>query len=272
MVNDSRAQSHRLVPGGVVLSPWQPELMRYGPGRVIEATERRAEGVTHLQVLMWTGCVSLVPDSLVLPISASHFDRLVRELRVPPSAPDRCSSWLRTHEPTCTPRLSYTDCCQSAFTSCCCSVTHHQPSAAPPSCRSGLGESDMVEANVRKGDSEETPSSTSSVSTDETTESVSPAVGLRSKQKRPPWKYWRRIGPEPQHRQPGTTRPASFPVPQTSASPNHSSLFQSLPATKGRRANIRDVFGTANFKPRPPAGLRSSSGNNVTTAYTAQKS
>lgn len=56
-----------------------------------------------------------------------------------------------------------------------------------------------------------------------------------------------------------TTQPVSFsiPEPQISASPNHSSLFQSLPGTRGRRANIRDILSTTSFKPRPPVGLQS---------------
>ncbi|KAK9516281.1 hypothetical protein VZT92_024222 [Zoarces viviparus] len=67
-----------------------------------------------------------------------------------------------------------------------------------------------------------------------------------------------------------TSRPERFssPVPQIGASPNHSSLFQSLPGAKGRRANIRDVFAITDFKPRPPAGLRPFSGYNAATVHT----
>uniref|UniRef100_A0A3B4YTM0 DUF4537 domain-containing protein n=1 Tax=Stegastes partitus TaxID=144197 RepID=A0A3B4YTM0_9TELE len=41
MVNDSRAQSHCLVPGDVVLSPWEPNLKRFGPGRVIALNSKQ---------------------------------------------------------------------------------------------------------------------------------------------------------------------------------------------------------------------------------------
>lgn len=42
MVNHHiRVQTHRLVPGDLVLSPWEPDVRRYGPGRVMAATERR---------------------------------------------------------------------------------------------------------------------------------------------------------------------------------------------------------------------------------------
>lgn len=48
-----------------------------------------------------------------------------------------------------------------------------------------------------------------------------------------------------------------FPVPPLSASPNHSALFLSLPATKVRRGNVRDVL---QFKAHPRSGTG-------TTAY-----
>lgn len=61
----------------------------------------------------------------------------------------------------------------------------------------------------------------------------------------------------------------SCPGPQISASPNHSPLFLSLPGSKGRRANIWDVFGPTTFKPRPPAGLLPSSGSDAAAVYTS---
>ncbi|XP_044048317.1 uncharacterized protein C11orf16 homolog [Siniperca chuatsi] len=292
MVIHTRARTHCLVPGDAVLSPWEPDLIRYGPGRVMAATERRdgfgVDGVTSLRVLMWDGCVSLVPGSLVLPISPSQHDRIVRELQIPKSASSRCCNWLCARSSSCTPQLFCSDWCQSS--SSCCPVTNHRPCSFPPSCRSSCGRRDGFEraeqdkqvhlndTDVGKSDPEVPSSSSSSLSLseDETRATFPPAVKLRSKQQRPPWRYWRRTGPEPQHRQPGSAVPRrtsqpvrfSFPVPQISASPNHSSLFQSLPGAKGRRVNIRDVFGTTTFKPRPPVGLQPFSDNNATTVYT----
>ncbi|XP_008292999.1 uncharacterized protein C11orf16 homolog [Stegastes partitus] len=293
MVNDSRAQSHCLVPGDVVLSPWEPNLKRFGPGRVIAATEHRdsfrADAVTSLRVLMWNSCVSLVPGSLVLPVSASHYDRIVRELQIQTPAPSPYCSRLCARSSSCTPQMFCTDCCQSASASCCCSVSNRWPYIAPHSCRASLGGSDRFDraeqhkqvnlrnADVRKDDSSSSSSSSSSsLSEDETRASNSPAMKLNSKQQRPPWKYWRRTGPEPQHRQPGSAPPRrssqpfrfSFSVPQISTSPNHSSLFQSLSGSKERRGNIRDVFGMTHFKPRPPVGLQSFTGNKATTIHT----
>lgn len=41
MANHTRAHTYCLVPGDAVLSPWEPDLRRYGPGRVMAAIERR---------------------------------------------------------------------------------------------------------------------------------------------------------------------------------------------------------------------------------------
>lgn len=41
MVNDSRGRTCRLAPGDAVLSPWEQDLRRYGPGQVVAATEHR---------------------------------------------------------------------------------------------------------------------------------------------------------------------------------------------------------------------------------------
>lgn len=46
MVNRSRAPACSPVPGDAVLSPWEPDLRRYGPGRVTVAP-REAMGFTE---------------------------------------------------------------------------------------------------------------------------------------------------------------------------------------------------------------------------------
>lgn len=161
---------------------------------------------------MWNGCVSLVPASLVLPISASHHDRIVRELQIPTSTPGQYSNWLYSRTFSCTPQLFCTHCCQSS--SCCCSVTNHQPCVLPRSSRSSLGKTDgfekaerdvradLEDTDVRRSDPEVPSSPSSCLSEDDLRATFPPAVKLRRKQ-RPPWRYWRRSGPEPQHRQPG---------------------------------------------------------------------
>ncbi|KAF0040395.1 hypothetical protein F2P81_006293 [Scophthalmus maximus] len=213
MVNHSiRHQAHRLVPGDSVLSPWQPNLRRYGPGRVMANAERGgcfgANGVTSVRVLMWNGCVSLLPDRLVLPLSASHHERIVRELPVPTSAQSHSCSWLCARSSSWTPQLFCTDC--SASTSRCCAVINRRPCAVPAGCGSSLGGVDGSEraegdeqVDFGKRDLEVPFSSSSSFTEDESTATFPPAGKPRGKQPhRPPWRYWRRTGPEPQHRQP----------------------------------------------------------------------
>ncbi len=166
------------------------------------------DGVTSLRVLMWNSCVALVPGSLVLPISASHHDRIVRELQIPTSASSRCCSWLCARSSSCPPQLLCSDCCQSS--SRCCSVSNHRPCLFPPSCGRMDGferaeqdkQVDLRATDVRKSDPE-VPSSSSSSSSSSSLSEDETRGKLRSKQQRPPWRYWRRTGPEPQHRQPG---------------------------------------------------------------------
>ncbi|XP_062245936.1 uncharacterized protein C11orf16 homolog isoform X1 [Platichthys flesus] len=241
-----------LVPGDAVLSPWGPNLRRYGPGRVMAAPERRANGVVSLRVLMWNGCVSLVPDRLVLPILESHHDRITRELQIPTSAQSQNCSWLCAYSVSCPPEVFCFDCSTSP---CCPSVTNHQPSVVPTRYRSSLGDMDgferaMQDKRLDLKDTEMTKSdpescSSSSLTDVETRASFPPAVKMRSKHQRPPWRYWRSIGPEPQHRQPGSEVPrrTSKPVKFSTSLSNHSSMFQSLPGACGRRANIIDIFG-----------------------------
>ncbi|XP_017161022.1 uncharacterized protein C11orf16 homolog isoform X2 [Poecilia reticulata] len=266
LVVDSRGHNHRLVPGDFVLSPWESDLRRYGPGRVVAVASHRADVVADFQVLMWNSSVSLVPDSLVLPVSLYHYFRLVRQLQIPAPAFGRCSSQVCSKSP-CPIRRPYTHCCQSTHTQLPCVVS--------TSCRCGLEESGHFNTDefVRNGHSE-TPSPPSTLPTIEENTSNSPEAKLWSKRQRPPWRYWRRTGPEPQHKQPGsevnrtTSQRSSLAVPQISSSPNHSSLFQSLPDANAKNMNIRDVFGTASFKPRPPAQRQSFSAGKATLILT----
>uniref|UniRef100_A0A4W6C3Z9 DUF4537 domain-containing protein n=1 Tax=Lates calcarifer TaxID=8187 RepID=A0A4W6C3Z9_LATCA len=196
MVNHVRDHTRCLLPGDAVLSPWEPDLRRYGPGRVMAATERR-DGF----------------GAWFYPFSPPHYDRIVRELQIPTPAPSQHCSWLCAHSSSCAPQLFCTTC--SASTPCCCSVTNHWPCTLPPSCRSSLGgidgftgaerekQVDKNNTDMRKSDPEVPSSSSSSLSDDDTSGMFSSAVKLRSKQQRPPWRYWKRTGPEPQHRQPG---------------------------------------------------------------------
>lgn len=41
MVNITQAHKHSIVPGDSVLAPWELQMSRYGPGRVISGMELR---------------------------------------------------------------------------------------------------------------------------------------------------------------------------------------------------------------------------------------
>lgn len=146
---------------------------------------------------MWNRCVSLVPVSLVSPISESHHDRIVRELQITASASRPCWPRLGACSSSCTPRLF------SAHRCC--------PQSLQPRCRSSCGGthgSGRTQNNTDVWVNEpEVASSSSSSSLPEEEPKSPPAVKLRSKEQRPPWRYWRRTGPEPQHRQPGGQQP-----------------------------------------------------------------
>ncbi|XP_056273824.1 uncharacterized protein C11orf16 homolog isoform X2 [Pseudoliparis swirei] len=260
MANHGRAgRSRRPGPGDAVLSPWEPDLRRYGPGRVMAAAANDGfgvDGAAGLRVLMWNRCVSLVPSGLVSPVSAPQHDRIVRELRLQTSASRRGCSWLPSSSCTssssssCTPQPLCTGRCRSF----------------PPGCGSGFRRAewdeppDLRDTDVRRGDPGVPPSSSSSSSSSSLSEDESRALKPRRNQPRPPWRYWRRTGSEPQltptDRSARTSR-FVFLAPRSSASSNHSAPFRSLPGAKGRRrANVRDVFAATDFKPRPPASRR----------------
>lgn len=149
---------------------------------------------------MWNGCVSLVPINLVSPISESHHDRIVRELQTTAPASHRCWPWLDACSSSCTPRL-FGGSWRRSSAHCCCLQS------VQPRCRSscgGIHGSGRTQHNtdVRMNDPVVASSSSSSSPPEEEPKSP-PAVKLQSKEQRPPWRYWRRTGPEPQHRQPG---------------------------------------------------------------------
>ena len=66
-----------------------------------------ADGGPSLQVQMWSGCVALVPRSLVVPVSPSHYSRLVRERGVrergvrEQGVPARSPCWPCSVTPPC---------------------------------------------------------------------------------------------------------------------------------------------------------------------------
>uniref|UniRef100_A0A3P8ZHV4 DUF4537 domain-containing protein n=1 Tax=Esox lucius TaxID=8010 RepID=A0A3P8ZHV4_ESOLU len=288
MLNHTQAHMHSLVPGDAVLSPWEPDLHRYGPGRVVSGMERRdlltAESGTGLQVLLWDGRVTQVPGGLAVWIPAPQHERIIRELQRIPPWPCCRDSLLCTR---CNVQAPFLYCtrlqhCSLVSTPGHCPVTQPLQLRAPPAYRCGLregleGERWQERAELEKKvdhqlgelkDMKEVDpetSSSSSPSEDEeaaggesfgpvTSIELSPMEKLRPEQGRPAWKYWRRSALEPQHRQPGiqyTTTPKKcrYTDIKSRGSPNHSSVFQTLPGYERRLVTIRDVFGLTDSTP-----------------------
>lgn len=132
---------------------------------------------TILRVRMWNGCASHLQSRLVSPISGSRHDRIVKELQI------SASMWFSTRSSSCTPPFSF-----------------------PPGCVSSCERMDgfkKAEKDAVREDDTESPSSFSSLCGGEASVTFPPVVQLRRKEQRPPWRYWRRTGAEPQHKQPG---------------------------------------------------------------------
>jgi len=157
-----------------------------------------AEGRTSLWVRMWSGCVALVPRSLVVHIPTSDYSRIVRELQEGVSS--------LSHSWPCTPTPPWG--CQSA-------PHHRHPTTCCwPRCVCGLESTDGCEraelekqANLLSEDLAATETARSKSPFSMAGEGVkpmvsSPQVRLKRDQNRPPWRYWRRSTPEP-HRKPG---------------------------------------------------------------------
>lgn len=150
-------------------------------------------GATSLHVQMWNSCVHLVPASLVEPIPHDQYNRIVRELQITAAPAGHC--------------------CRCPWAPHCCSVPNPDTQRSQPRCVSscertaGFQEAEE-DRDVRKSDPEVASDSSSSscLSERETSRRFPPAVKLRGVEQRPPWRYWRRTGPEPQHRQPGVVR------------------------------------------------------------------
>ncbi|XP_054633843.1 uncharacterized protein C11orf16 homolog isoform X2 [Dunckerocampus dactyliophorus] len=190
MVKHCETSPASLHCGDAVLSPWEPHLRRYGPGRV---TAVRVHGDTcggevqsMLQVQMWHVCISLVPASLVQPISAPHYSRIVLELHKQTSSlHGSCSSWC------------VSACCLHPSTKCWSCSAYNRWNVG--SSLERINGCDTTQTDDVMED--DTNVALSSSSDDEG--ALLPAVKRRGTQQRLPWRYWRRTGPEPQCTQRG---------------------------------------------------------------------
>lgn len=157
--------------------------------------------------------MALVPRSLVVYISPSEYNRLVRELQQGVKMSPH--SWSCTSTPPwASPRS-----CQSAPATC---YRHLVPCHWPRACVCDLGsregcETAELEKQAEKHGGTETTRSKSSLAMAEGVTVVMSPPWVRPKrdQNRPPWRYWRRSTPEPQHRKPGeeVESPLTHPCP-----------------------------------------------------------
>ncbi|CAL8357091.1 unnamed protein product [Lota lota] len=206
MIHHTGAHANQLVPGDAVMSPWEPGVRRYGPGVVTAVIEHEdslsADSGTNLWVRMWSGCVALVPRSLVVHISSSDYSRLVQELEQGVTAMSH--SWPCTR----TPPWAYLRGCQSTPATC---YRHPLPCHKLSACTCDLGSGDGCErAKLEEASlllenlaATEMARSKSSLSEGVTFVVSPPPFRPKRDQNRPPWRYWRRSTPEPQHRKPG---------------------------------------------------------------------
>lgn len=149
---------------------------------------------------MWNSCVCLVPACLVEPILNSHYDRIVKQLRITAPPSGHCCRWLWT--PDCRAQPLMCHCSPGSHT-----LTQRLPTGCVSSSESTVefqgAELEDQMMKVASYASSSSSSTTSPLSDQETRRTLLPVVKQSGGEQRPPWRYWRRTGAEPQHRQPG---------------------------------------------------------------------
>ncbi|XP_067276482.1 uncharacterized protein C11orf16 homolog isoform X2 [Pseudorasbora parva] len=239
IVHLASAHGHSIVPGDTVLAPWDPDLRRYGPGRVVSGMELRYplksdEGLLGLQVLFWNGMTMHVPKELAVWIPASQHEQIIKDLQHYSSRP-------------CCYRVSHCS-TMNCFELPCHRCNHHSPSSIPlllspvKRCwpifmstpllnnqrRDELERKVDLQLKERQSSQQtQVPSSSSSTSSDsdeneedtaaEKHKPLGPELVSRSinteisclrkpytqPESRPAWRHWKSGSAEPHHRQPG---------------------------------------------------------------------
>ncbi|XP_055011066.1 uncharacterized protein C11orf16 homolog [Boleophthalmus pectinirostris] len=242
---------------------------RFGPGRVVSVTKEISDPL--VRVLLWDSHVSISPLSSLCPLPQNLFYRISRELFRVGCQSCACYHSDRTtcpslpkelHRGQRCPTLCYNGDCITCPSPppclCCClwnqtsaktGLTWSEPGLieSEQGIRSDSGFcSDQVRTREEQEEEEEEEE-------EEEKEGGSEFKRTHQRRERPPWRYWRRTGPEPQHKKPGgavTRRPPQFsyvmfPSPQSRSSTNHSAVFQLL-------ANHTRGGGLFKYRPHPP--------------------
>uniref|UniRef100_A0A8C4JKV3 Chromosome 11 open reading frame 16 n=1 Tax=Dromaius novaehollandiae TaxID=8790 RepID=A0A8C4JKV3_DRONO len=78
---------HSLLPGDKVLAPWEPDMVRYGPGTVLMGVETRdplrASEDEEITVRFWNGKKRKLPLGVALWIPPSRWERTVEMIHMP---------------------------------------------------------------------------------------------------------------------------------------------------------------------------------------------
>ncbi|KAG7333289.1 hypothetical protein KOW79_003424 [Hemibagrus wyckioides] len=231
MVNITQAYEHSIVPGDTVLAPWEPQMSRYGPGRVVSGMEVRDPlkgGVGEgLVVQFWNGYRVNVAKNLAVWIPASHHERIIRELQSNLFQPGCLSYSYCNHlnwSPVCC--INHINHCLSTTPSMClCPVNHgplinscflmnnHLKEQINPDQVKELEMSQEVKTDLSSSDSSEDEEEVAneklnSTRSDLVSRSVNTEISYLKKTHtepliRPAWRYWRRGSPEPHHKKPG---------------------------------------------------------------------
>ncbi|KAI4901657.1 hypothetical protein NFI96_012840, partial [Prochilodus magdalenae] len=277
MVSITQAHGHNIVPGDAVLAPFDAEMCRYGPGRVVSGMELRdplrgGEG-DGLVVLFWNGIRTHVPKNLAVWIPASHHERMIREMQHDQFRPC-CLSHTRCSQINWTPGCCMHQCLPAASSFCLCSVNSY-PLFASSYFMKNQEKGEKAEQLKKLQSSRETktpsPSPSSSSNEDEeengkfftgselVSRSVNTDISCIKRDhvdpgNRPAWRYWRRGAPEPHHMQPGRAKspnvssswPGIIRQPRYSSSNstiiNQSSLFDLVPDSVRKGVTIRQIL------------------------------
>ncbi|XP_055029889.2 uncharacterized protein C11orf16 homolog isoform X1 [Misgurnus anguillicaudatus] len=289
MVSLNIAYEHSITPGDSVLAPWEPDLKRYGPGRVISGIELRDsikgdEVNLGLQVLLWNGITVHIPKDLAVWIPASHYEQVIKDLQHYSARPCCC----RVSQ-CCTMNCSGFPCHRcthhslSSIPPCKCSVRRCWPMLTSPPLLKNQRRDDLeskIDLQLKELQSSQKTSSSSSTSDSEdfTSEEQRPRSEMVSRsinteisclkkpysqlETKPAWRYWKRGSPEPQHKQPGRrarSANGNYSLPGDSGysgcstddryETNHSSLFKLVSHSPKQGASVREIFRSSEPKP-----------------------
>lgn len=236
MVNITQAHKHSIVPGDTVLAPWEFQMSRYGPGRVVSGMEVRDSvkgGMGDgLVVLFWNGIRLHVRKDLAVWIPASHHEQIIRELQPNVLRPGCLNHSQCSHinwSPVCC--INHINHCLPTTPSMCLCPVKNCPLSnqrllmdnqwkaqeIKPDQVNELTASQEMKTDLSSSDSSENEEEVTNEKLNSTPELVSCSVNTEisylnkshsEPQNRPAWRYWRRGSPEPHHKKPGqVTKP-----------------------------------------------------------------